>query len=477
MLVKAFIFIIAMVYDLMHYFCPLRLMPGKTQRKIRYTITKKNGKESSGLVIAGIRPNHRFSRKSDAFVCVKNRTIYYSDAEEHALTRRPFTLSDSGERIRIKGMRMPAAVLVVAVMLVMQHVILPMLYHQTIAPIASAVTEIPEVFLSHDFKNQTIQDENMWNILLIGSSGRLEESDKADTIMVLSIHRELRTVKLISLHRDFRVNAWNPNILTQKELGITPDDPNYTVLSESIPKNKWQKCKLGETLAFQTAAPDHLTAEEQRNAAYLSGVNVLVNTIEDNYKLPIDDIVCVDLYAFRDVLDALDGVEMELTEEYVMQMNIILAAEQNALFGAEDVIDIREDGIYHLNGNEALSYVRLRHVGDWSDIQRTERQRAFVKSLLEQKIHLFWQPAKINTEGFRTAASKVRTTLKQEEIYDLADILVNGGYTMKLNCTLPIRWDDYTIHYPDGMKDNYLYIPQYFPEIQEQTRTVLFGEE
>lgn len=104
---------------------------------------------------------------------------------------------------------------------------------------------------------------------------------------------------------------------------------------------------------------------------------MLVNTIEDNYKLPIDDIVCVDLYAFRDVLDALDGVEMESTEEYAMQMNIILAAGQNALFGADDVIDIRENGIYHLNGNEALSYVRLRHVGDWSDIQRTERQRAF----------------------------------------------------------------------------------------------------
>lgn len=130
-------------------------------------------------------------------------------------------------------------------------------------------------------------------------------------------------------------------------------------------------------LAFQTAAPDHLSAGEQRNAAYLSGVNMLVNTIEDNYKLPIYDIVCVDLYAFRDVLDALGGVEMEST----------------------DVIDIREDGIYHLNGNEALSYVRLRHVGDWSDIQRTERQRAFLKILLEQKMHLFWQPAKINTEG------------------------------------------------------------------------------
>lgn len=67
---------------------------------------------------------------------------------------------------------------------------------------------------------------------------------------------------------------------------------------------------------------------------------MLVNTIEDNYKLPIDDIVCVDLYAFRDVLDALGGVEMESTEEYAMQMNIILAAEQNALFGADDVIDI-----------------------------------------------------------------------------------------------------------------------------------------
>jgi LCP family protein required for cell wall assembly len=86
--------------------------------------------------------------------------------------------------------------------------------------------------------------------------------------------------------------------------------------------------------------------------------------------IKIDHFVVVNFAGFRDMVDAVGGVEVCLPE----------------------TIDDRAHGIYlkagtrTITGKEALSYVRVRHVGNGSDLGRIKRQQAFVASMAHKVI-------------------------------------------------------------------------------------------
>lgn len=125
------------------------------------------------------------------------------------------------------------------------------------------------------------------------------------------------------------------------------------------------------------------------NAAYaFGGPELLMDTIEYNFDVRIDDYVSVDFASFVSVVDSVGGIDIEVSDEEAEEINVILISEVNELMGDDRMSDLLDHGgKLHLNGKQALSYSRIRKVGN-SDFERTERQRR-VMSLIIAKLKSF----------------------------------------------------------------------------------------
>ena len=110
------------------------------------------------------------------------------------------------------------------------------------------------------------------------------------------------------------------------------------------------------------------------NMAYAYGGGpLLVQTIEQNYKIDIDYYMSVNFDTFSTIVDILGGVDIVLTDaEYNYFANKL----------ADNGISGYGPGTYRLNGAMALQYVRLRAID--SDRDRTGRQRKLLLSIFNE---------------------------------------------------------------------------------------------
>ncbi|MEU0158802.1 LCP family protein [Streptomyces sp. NPDC006261] len=179
------------------------------------------------------------------------------------------------------------------------------------------------------------------NILLIGSDSRSGDnreygrddggSQRSDTTILLHLAADRKSATAVSLPRDLMVEV-----------------PN---------------CRTGD---------DKETRERfaQFNSAFeLGGTACTIRTVERLTGIRIDHHMVVDFNGFKDMVDAVDGVEICLKEPI-------------------DDKDARLElsaGRQTLNGEEALGYVRARKtLGDGSDTERMERQQRFLGALVNK---------------------------------------------------------------------------------------------
>jgi LCP family protein required for cell wall assembly len=103
------------------------------------------------------------------------------------------------------------------------------------------------------------------------------------------------------------------------------------------------------------------------NAAFsIGGPACTIKTVEQNTGVFIDHYVIVDFSGFNDIVDALGGVEVCLPEAVVdPQSGLDLPAGRSTV-----------------RGDQALAFVRVRAIGTGSDIDRIDRQQAFISSLI-----------------------------------------------------------------------------------------------
>jgi LCP family protein required for cell wall assembly len=111
--------------------------------------------------------------------------------------------------------------------------------------------------------------------------------------------------------------------------------------------------------------------EGQINSAFeQGGLACTVRAVERLTGVRIDHTAVVDFSGFKDMVDALDGVPVCLTEPFEpRKADVSLPA-----------------GRHLLEGPQALEYVRARYVGDGSDLSRIERQKAFMASMLDKAL-------------------------------------------------------------------------------------------
>ncbi len=215
-----------------------------------------------------------------------------------------------------------------------------------------------------------MKEEGVTNILLIGNDSRENGEDgRSDAMILLSISNKTKKIYMTSLLRDMYVD---------------------------IPGHK----------------------SNRLNAAYsYGGAELLMQTIEQNFDIHISRYVLVNFEAFANLVDAVGGVDLELTSKEVEYVNGYLV-EYNILLGRPEGTDYFDDlsgGMVHLNGPQALAYCRNRYIG--TDFGRTERQR----KVLTEVIHklpkgVLTNPKKL-IEGLMP---NLTTNLTQTECYRLS---------------------------------------------------------
>lgn len=208
---------------------------------------------------------------------------------------------------------------------------------------------------------QLASGKGVINILLVGQDGREDvEGSRSDSMMLVSVNKGTGKVKIVSLMRDMYV---------------------------SIPGHD----------------------DNRINAAYsLGGVKLLEQTIENDFQVKIDGNVQIDFESFKTIIDKVDGVEIELSQEEADYLNT--AYWQNGWSLSA--------GVQTLNGDQALAYSRIRQVGN-SDFQRTERQRTVLMTVFR----------KVKGQG------KLKMLSLAKDIYPMLDTDIGIGDMISLGTT------------------------------------------
>ncbi len=208
------------------------------------------------------------------------------------------------------------------------------------------------------------------SILLVGTDGRTnDESARSDTTILLSINSKTKKITLTSFMRDSCVSI-----------------------------NGYGEDKL--THAYSYGGPE-----------------LLMDTIEQNFNIQIDDYIAVNFNSFASIIDAVGGIDIDVSDSEAQEINTILMAEVNELLGdAQDDDLLSGGGRLHLNGKQALSYARIRYIGN-ADFERTERQRQVLTKVAE-KIKSF-KPSMI-TDAAKNALPHITTDMTTSQLYFLS---------------------------------------------------------
>ncbi len=143
-------------------------------------------------------------------------------------------------------------------------------------------------------------------------------------------------------------------------------------------------------------APRNQWRLRQWNQNYaIGGAGCLIRTLEGDTGLFVDHYAIVDFSGFKQMVDALGGVQV---------------CTPVAIDDAHTHLRLAP-GTHTLDGRQALQYVRVRtSIGDGSDLQRIGRQQAFLSSVMQKATssQLLLEPTRLY--AFLTAATKSLTT-------------------------------------------------------------------
>ena len=198
------------------------------------------------------------------------------------------------------------------------------------------------------------EKEYITNILLIGQDRRPGESrQRSDAMILCSVNMQTKTLTMTSFLRDLYVQI-----------------PGYR--------------------------------DNRLNTAYaLGGMDLLCQTLKQNFGVQVDGCIEVDFSQFEKIIDLMGGVDVELT-----------SAEAGHLYYRYGLY--LSTGMNHLDGEAALAYSRIRYIG--TDFGRTNRQRTVLTALIEQSKNLRLKELRILVQE---VLGLITTDMTNDQILDL----------------------------------------------------------
>lgn len=218
------------------------------------------------------------------------------------------------------------------------------------------------------------KDEDVINIALFGVDSRQEVNEgRSDAIMVASFDAEHHKVKVVSIMRDSEVKVSGHG-----------------------------RTKINHAYAY-------------------GGAELAIKTLNQNFGLNIKDYITVNFYQLADVVDALGGLEIEITEAERKHMNLYIKEAANAV--GKKYKTVKESGLQLLTGEQVVAYARIRKIGN-SDFQRTERQRLVIEKVFEKVMDtsVLRYPSLLNS-----VLPMIETSLSNSDILGIASRVVMFG--------------------------------------------------
>lgn len=180
--------------------------------------------------------------------------------------------------------------------------------------------------------------KNYRNIALLGIDARDMDNDdqvRSDAMIIASIDKRTSDVRLISLYRD-----------TYLDLG-----ENYGL------------DKLTHAYSFGKATQT-------------------LQSINRNLDMNCEEVVVVNWKSVADTVDALGGINVDIQESEIKEMNKYIKDTQKNIGGSK--ASIERAGLQTLNGNQAVTYARIRKDSAEGDYRRNERMKIVLKAAFDK---------------------------------------------------------------------------------------------
>jgi LCP family protein required for cell wall assembly len=146
--------------------------------------------------------------------------------------------------------------------------------------------------------------------------------------------------------------------------------------------------------------------EDKINAAYAyGGVQQAREVVERFTGIAVDNYAVIDFGGFRDTIEAMGGVEMDVEDEIPPKYGI-------------------KDGLQTLNGAQALFYARWRGTPE-ADLGRIERQQRLVAALRNEALN--WDTVTKLPQVVKAINENVKTDMDVWEAISLGRVLVRDG--------------------------------------------------
>ncbi|MBA4348041.1 MAG: hypothetical protein C0413_04235 [Clostridiales bacterium] len=256
--------------------------------------------------------------------------------------------------------------------------------------------------------------ESIVNILLIGTDSRSvaevqDAQGRSDTMMLASINTEKGTITLVSFLRDSRVH------------------------------------RIGKSGRF--------TFYNRLNGAYSGGYGgggpgELINTLNENFKLDIQEYISIGFDGFAALIDKIGGLDVDCDEAEINFINHRITAgfvnEPDIVLNAKT---IKEDpGVLHLDGAQCLIYARNRHTGvdggQGNDYDRVNRQQEIIQLIFNKVTKEMNEQSVLALISFATGY--VSTNMSIDTMSELAKILLTKGMTFtKTSIPVPGTYHNY----------------------------------
>ena len=252
---------------------------------------------------------------------------------------------------------------------------------------------LPEVsYQEGSIVDMTKTDENI-DIMLIGVDNRnsTKFTGLSDVMIYMRINTEDKSIKLVSFMRDMLVKI------------------------EGHDKNKL-------------------------NTAYsYGGLDLMYQTYYENFGLEPDYYMVVNFFGMEDIINSLDGVDVNIESSEELEYVNMSIEEANDLDSGKDVAKLEKTGQQHLNGRQAVAYMRTRHPG--GDAARIKRQQTVLYALFDKATDIGLNEI---SGLIGTLAEYVRTDIPLGTMIDLAKS-VHGIQSSDLQ----------TFRYPEEYQNGY----------------------
>ncbi len=218
------------------------------------------------------------------------------------------------------------------------------------------------------------------NILLLGVGGSGHDGpDLTDTILLASIDPINNKAVLLSIPRDLWVN---------------------------IPGHGQQKINAAYAYGKEESTAKSITTRKR------AGIALLDQTLQPILGIPIQYHAVVNFSAFKQAVDAVGGVKIDVTEQ-LYDPSIAWENNNNPIIAAK--------GIQVMLGQQALLYARSRETS--SDFARGQRQRQLLEGLKDKAFSLgtLSNPLKVSNL-LSSLGSNVYTDLSLDNLLRLRDI-------------------------------------------------------